>query len=164
MKKQKRKFERPLKLWSKTRIEEEKKLLRDYGLRRKHEIWRAESILRNYRRIARGLAARKDKEMEKILLDKLFNMGLIKKDASLDDVLALTIERSLDRRLQTLVFRKGLANTLKQARQYIVHGHIAVDNRKVMWPSMIVEVDKEGKIGFYEKSKIKFGEKVEKKP
>ena len=162
MKRQKRKFERPLKLWNKARIEEEKKLLRDYGLRRKHEIWRAESILRNYRRIARSLAARKDKGKEKTLLDKLFKMGLIKKDASLDDALALTIEKILDRRLQTLVFRKGLAHTLKQARQYIVHGHIAIDNRKAVWPSIIVEVNEEGKIGFYEKSKIKFGEKVEK--
>ena len=162
MKRQKRKFDRPLKLWNKARIEEEKKLLRDYGLRRKHEIWRAESILRNYRRIARSLAARKDKEKEKTLLDKLFKMGLIKKDASLDDALALTIEKILDRRLQTLVFRKGLAHTLKQARQYIVHGHIAIDSRKIAWPSKIVEVNEEGKIGFYEKSKIKLGEKIEK--
>lgn len=163
MKKQKRKYEKPLKLWNKTRIEEEKKLLKDYGLRRKHEIWRAESILRNYRRIARSLAARRDKEKEKILLDKLFKMGLVKKDASLDDVLALTIEKILDRRLQTLVFKRGLANTLKQARQYIVHGHISVDSRKLMWPSMIVEASEEGKISFYEKSKIKLGEKIEKR-
>jgi small subunit ribosomal protein S4 len=163
MKRQKRKFDRPLKLWNKARIEEEKKLLRDYGLRRKHEIWRSEGILRNYRRIARNLEARRDKEKEKILLDKLFKMGLIKRDAGLDDVLALTIEKILDRRLQTLVFKKGLANTLKQARQYIVHGHIAIDSRKIAWPSTVVEVNEEGKIGFYEKSKIKLGEKIEKK-
>jgi small subunit ribosomal protein S4 len=162
MKKQRKKFERPLKPWEKERRETERKLLQDYGLRRKHEIWRLESILRNYRRIARNLAARRDKEKEKILLDKLFKMGLINKDASLDNVLALKIENILDRRLQTLVFRKGLANTPKRARQFIVHGHIALDSRRTRWPSMLVPIDEEGKIGFYEKSKMKFGEKIEK--
>jgi len=155
MKRQKKKFERPKRPWDKARIEEEKKLMQNYGLRRKREIWRAESILRNYRRLARDLAAKRDKEKEKILLEKLFRMGLISKDASLDDVLALTVENILDRRLQTLVFKKGLAQTIKQARQFIVHGHIAFDGRRARWPSMLVPLGGEDKISFYEKSKIK---------
>ncbi len=155
MKRQKKKFERPKRPWDKVRIEEEKKLTQNYGLRRKKEIWRAESILRNYRRLARELAAKRDKEKEKILLDKLFKMGLIKKDADLDDVLALTVENILDRRLQTLVFKKGLARTVKLSRQYIVHGHITFEGRKMRWPSMLVPLGGEEKISFYEKSKIK---------
>jgi small subunit ribosomal protein S4 len=162
MKKQKKKFEKPLRPWDKTRIEEERKIIQNYGLRRKREIWKTESILRNYRRIARNLAAKRDKEKEKILLDKLFKMGLISKDANLDDVLALTIKKLLDRRLQTLVFKKGLASTPKQARHFIVHGHIALDERRVKWPSVIVPIAEENKISLYEKSKIK-GVKVEKK-
>lgn len=162
MKRQKKKYERPLKLWDKTRIETEKKLLNDYGLRRKREIWRAESILRNYRRLARTLAAKKDKEMEKILLDKLFGMGLIEKNADLDDVLALTLENILDRRLQTLVFNKGLASTPKQARQFIVHGHIALDGRRMRWPSTLIKKGEEKNISFYGKNKLRVGEKIEK--
>jgi len=155
MKRQKKKFERPKRPWDKVRIEEEKKLIQNYGLRRKKEIWRTESILRNYRRLARGLAAKRDKEKEKILLDKLFRMGLINKDADLDDILALAVENILDRRLQTLVFKKGLAQTVKLSRQYIVHGHIAFDGRRVRWPSMLVPLGGEEKISFYEKSKVK---------
>jgi len=162
MKKQKKKFEKPLRPWDKTRIEEERKIIQNYGLRRKREIWKAESILRNYRRIARNLAAKIDKEKEKILLDKLFRIGLISRDANLDDVLALTIEKLLERRLQTLVFKKGLVSTLKQARQFIVHGHVTVDGRIVKWPSMIISILEENKINLYEKNKIK-GVKVEKK-
>jgi len=162
MKKQRKKYERPLKLWDKTRIETEKKLLKDYGLRRKKEIWRAESILRNYRRLTRTLAAKKDKKMEKILLDKIFRMGLIEKSADLDDVLALAVENILDRRLQTLVFKKGLANSPKQARQFIVHGHIALDGRRIRWPSTLVRKGEEKNISFYNKSKLRVGEKVEK--
>jgi len=162
MKKSRKKFEKPLRPWDKTRIEEERKIEQDYGLRRKKEIWRIESILRNYRRIARNLAATTDKEKEKILLDKLFKMGLVSKGDDLDDVLALTTEKLLERRLQTLVFKRGLASTPKQARQFIVHGHIAVDGRKVRWPSMLVPLAEENSISFYEKSKVK-GVKIEKK-
>ena len=157
MRKQSKKFEKPLKPWDKTRIDEEAKTLRDYGLRRKREIWKMQSILRNYRRIARDLAASSNKEMEKVLLDKLFRIGLIKKDANLDDVLALKLENLLDRRLQTIVYKKGMSSTMKEARQRIVHGHIAVDGRRTMWPSTIIKISDEDKIGFYDKSKIKGG-------
>jgi small subunit ribosomal protein S4 len=163
MKRQHKKFTRPLRPWSRSNIEAEKKIKQDYGLRRKKEIWRAESILRNYRRIARSLAAKRDKEKEKILLDKLSKMGLIKSESSLDNVLVLNVENILERRLQTLVFKRGLAHTLKQARQMIVHGHVALDGRRTRWPSVLVPLSEEGKISLYEKSKLKLGEKVETK-
>lgn len=163
MKRQKKKFEKPLRPWDRVRIESDKKIIKDYGLRRKKEIWRAENIIRNYRRLARNLAARRDKEKEKILLDKIFRMGLISKDASLDDVLALTVEKILERRLQTFVFKKGLASTLRQARQFIVHGHITLDGRRIKWPSVLIQTDEENKIGVHGKSKINIGVKVEKK-
>ncbi|MFQ6021004.1 MAG: 30S ribosomal protein S4 [Candidatus Aenigmatarchaeota archaeon] len=164
MKRQRKKYERPLKPWDKERIEREKKLLKEYGLRRKREIWRAESIIRNFRRQARNLAAKKDKEQEKILLEKLYKLGLINKDANLDDVLALTIEKILDRRLQTLVYKKGLTNTPKQARQFIVHGHIAINGRKARWPSTLITRENEDKISLYNRSKLKgwINEKVKK--
>jgi small subunit ribosomal protein S4 len=154
MKYQKRKFEKPVKSWDKTRIDEEKKIMQSYGLRRKKELWRAESILRDYRRLARVLSARKDKDKEKILIDKLFKMGLIGKEADLDDVLALTIDNIMNRRIQTLVVKKGMAKTPKEARQYIVHGHISFEGRRVKWPSMLVHLGGEEMISFYEKSKI----------
>lgn len=160
MKRQQKKYEKPLRPWDKTRLETEKKLKKDYGLRRKKEIFRAESILRNYRRIARSLAAKRDKDKEKILLDKLIKMGLITPNASLDNILALGIENILERRLQSLVFRKGLAHSVKQSRQFIIHGHIAVDGKRIRWPSMIVPLSDETKISFYGK---KLGEKVETK-
>ena len=163
MKKQRKKYERPLRSWSKSVIEADRKILQNYGLRRKKEMWRAESILRNYRRLARNLAAKRNKEKENILLDKLFKMGLIKKDASLDDVLVLTVENILERRLQTMVHKKSLANSFKQARQLIVHGHIAVDGRRIRWPSMLIPLSEEDKIKFYEKSKMNWSEKNEKK-
>lgn len=155
MKKQRKKYERPKRPWDKERIESEKKLKETYGLRRKNEIWRAESILRNYRRIARQLAANTDVENQKIIIDKLHKLGLIQANSTLDDILALQTESLLDRRLQTVVVRKGLANTLKQARQYIVHGHIALDGRRNRWPSTIVKLEEEASVSFYPSSNVK---------
>jgi len=148
---QHKKYEKPRRPWDRTRIEAEKKIKQTYGLRRKKEIWRAESILRNYRRQARNLAAKKDKEKEKILLEKLVKIGLLNSGADLDDVLVLNVENLLERRLQTLTFKKGIARTPKQARQLIVHGHVAIDGRRVRWPGAIVPVSEEGKIKFYGK-------------
>lgn len=155
MRKIKKKLKKPRAPWDKERIEGENVLMKKFGLRRKREIWKAESILRSLRRRARDLAAKRDKVHEKILLDKLFKMGLLKKNASLDDVLSLTVENILERRLQTVVFRKNLANTPKQARQLITHGHITVNGRRTVYPSSMVLRGLEDKISFHQGSTIK---------
>ncbi len=103
------------------------------------------------------MAARRDKYQEKILLDKLYKMGLLGKNADLDDVLSLTVENLLERRLQTIVFKKKLANTPKQARQFITHGHIAIEGRRIIYPSFFVTRDLENRISYYDNSPIKKG-------
>ncbi len=149
------KYENPLKPWDRTRISIERGIIKNYGLRRKQEIRRAESILRTFRKTARELEAKKDKAREEMFLNRMKKLGMVSDKSTLDDVLALEADGILNRRLQTLVFRKALASTLRQARQYITHGHISVDGRKISWPSMIVDAEKEKKITFREGSKIK---------
>ena len=146
MRRSKKKYQKPLKPWDKERIEKEKELMKTYGLRRKREIWRTENLLRKYRRMAREIIAEKNKEKEKILIKKLERLGILSPNSTLDDVLGLTVENFLERRLQTLVFRKGLANTPKQARQFIVHGHVKINGRKIVYPSYLVPKDEEDKI------------------
>jgi len=153
VKRQRKKYERPRKPWDKERILKEKTLLKTFGLRRKKEIWIAEALLRKYRRMARELAAKKDKEKESILIKKLIKLGLLQKGAGLDDVLSLTPENILERRLQTVVFRKGVASTPKQARQFIVHGKILLNNRKITYPSYLVTSEEEGKINIIKSNK-----------
>jgi len=155
LRKIKKKLKKPRAPWDKERINKENELMKAYGLRRKREIWKAESSLRSFRGRARDLAAKKDKDQEKVLLEKLHKMGLLGKDASLDDVLGLTVEKILDRRLQTFVFKSKLANTPKQARQLITHGHIAVEGRRTIYPSFIVTRDLEDQISFYKGLSIK---------
>lgn len=45
----------------------------------------------------------------------------------------------LETRLASLVLRSGLAPSIYAARQYVNHGHIAVDGRKVDIPSYLVK-------------------------
>jgi len=146
MKRQRKKYESPRKPWDKQRITREKEIVKTFGLRRKKEIRNAEALLRKYRRMARELAAKKDKEKEKMIVKKLASFGLLQENAGLDDVLSLTLENMLERRLQTIIFKKGLAKTPKQARQFIVHGKVLLDNRKSVYPSYIVKKEEEDKI------------------
>ena len=46
----------------------------------------------------------------------------------------------LERRLDNVVYRMGLAQSRAQARQLVNHGHITVDGRKTDIPSYIVKV------------------------
>ena len=79
-------------------------------------------------------------------LNKLVNLGLLQKGQGLDDALALTVENILDRRLQTIVFRKGAAKTPRQARQFITHGHLSIEGRRMVYPSYMVPAEEEAKI------------------
>ena len=146
MRRFRKKYKRPKRPWDKERLAREREIMKKYGLRRKHELWRMEEVLRKYRRLARRIAAIKDKEKEKILIQKLVKMGVLNPGATLDDVLSLTVEDILERRLQTIVFKKGFANTIKQARQLIVHGHVYVNGVRTVHPSYLVPKDEEDKI------------------
>jgi small subunit ribosomal protein S4 len=146
MRKLRRKYKRPRRPWDKGRIEEERKLMNTYGLSRKKEIWKIESVLRSFRRRARDLTAKRNEEEVEKLLERLQKMGLLEKNATLSDVLSLTLEDLFERRLQTLVFKKGLANTPKHSRQLIVHGHILINDRKMIYPGYIVPKGLENKI------------------
>ena len=143
------KFRKPKRPWDSTRIADEKTLLKEYGLRRKQELRVAEQLLREFRQRARELIAEEDKGKEKILLDKLSKMGILKEGSNLDDVLALTVKDVLNRRLQTLVLEKKLAKTPRQARQMITHGKISISGRRTSFPSHMVTLEDEGKIGLY---------------
>jgi len=160
-----KKYETPKKLWTNQRIEEEKQLRNQYGLKNATELWKAETIIKRSRRNARQLLARFEEKSKKAedLLNRLKRYGLLPKTANLSDVLNLTAKDLLERRLQTIVYKKGLANSLKQSRQLIVHGFIAVNGRKKTAPGYLVSVEEEDKISYYKPIQIKKPEEKEKK-
>jgi len=140
-KKQRKKYEAPRFAWQTDILQSELKLLGQYGLRNKRELRRHETTLSRFREIARsllGMPSEERKTLERQLLDRLHRLGILPETAVLDDVLDLTIEDILERRLQTIVFNKGLAKSIHQARQLITHGHIAIEGQRVPSPSYLV--------------------------
>jgi small subunit ribosomal protein S4 len=151
------KFSKPKHPWQKERIEEEKIIKREYGLKNKSEIWRAVSKLKDFSSQAKKLIAARGTQSEletQQLLGKLSRLGLIGQNATLGDVLGLQVENYLDRRLQSILVKKKLARTTKQARQFITHGHIEVRGKKVTAPSYMVLSAEEKQISFRGKSAL----------
>lgn len=142
------------------RIAGEHDLLERYGLANKEEFWRAQSELRDLRREARELLGRAGGDAEAAtaegaeFLARLKRYGILDESEALDDVLSLEITDVLERRLQTVAYRKGLANTPQQARQFIVHGHVTIDGQRVQRPSYTVEVDEAADVEFDEGSPL----------
>ncbi|MBT3395391.1 30S ribosomal protein S4 [archaeon] len=149
-KRQRKKYTTPSHPWQKERIDQEKELKRDYGLKNKEEIWKSTAKLRKVTTQVKKIIAAKDspqalKEKED-LLTHLMKFKLIAKGTDLDDILELTTKDFLERRLQTIVFKRKVSRTIDQARQMIVHGHVLVDNKKITIPSYLVNADEEGKV------------------
>ena len=141
------------------RISEERSLVDRYGLQNKEELWRAQSELRGYRREARNLLAERAQDEsgegeDHEFVTRLKRIGVLDDGDSLDDVLLLDVTDVLERRLQTVAYRKGLGNTANQARQFVVHGHVTIDGQRVQAPSYKVEVAEQDSIAFEENSPL----------
>ena len=153
-------YQTPKRPWEKTRIEEETRLVIEYGLRNKREVWKAQSHLRKYRKGARELLVLMSNSADQVvfeakkteLVSHMQRAGLLGPDADIENVLSLKVQAQLERRLQSLVYRKGLARSPKQARQLVTHGHIAIAGRRVTIPGYLVTRGEESGISYYGKS------------
>ncbi len=154
-KKPKKKYETPRHPWQKDVIEVEKALIREYGLKNKEEIWKMKSSLRNFKNLTKkysSLTTEQSVKEQELFLAKIRKLGLLKPNQGMDEILGLELKDILERRLQTIVFRKNLANSMKQARQFIVHNHIAIAGKRINVPGYLVSVDQEDQVGFTNKS------------
>ncbi|MBS3126021.1 30S ribosomal protein S4 [Candidatus Woesearchaeota archaeon] len=153
----KKKYSTPSHPWQKARIEEEKVLLKEYGLVNKKEIWKMNSLLKGFTQQAKQLitltTAQADKE-QKQFLKRLHRMGILSEGTQLEDVLSLKLHDVMKRRLQSQVFQRSLSRSMKQARQFITHKHIRVRDTAVTSPSYIVMRDEESLISFVPNSSL----------
>jgi small subunit ribosomal protein S4 len=135
-----RKYKTPSHPWERARITKEAEIKKVYGLKNKKEIWKAHSKLKTFKRQAKkviGTKSEQNTKEQKQLLARLDRLDLMNSD-KVENVLNLTIENLLDRRLQTRILKLGLARSIGQARQLIKHGHIFVSGKKMTAPSYIV--------------------------
>lgn len=150
MKRKHKTYSRPKRPFNKVRIDEEAETKKEFGLKNKKEIWKAEAKVKSIREKAKKLISASPEE-QRALFEKLKKMGL--NVNSITDVLSLDKSDYLKRRLQTIIANKKLATTLKSARQLIIHKKVLVDGEIVDSPSYIVSVDLEKKISIKAKKK-----------
>lgn len=138
-----KKYSKPGKPFDKQRIDEEDELKEKYGLKNKREIWKAEAAIARIRNLAKQLITKSEDE-KKAFVERLKKKGF--KVESIPNALSLNKEDWLKRRLQTIVVFKKLANTPKQARQFITHKHISIKNQIVNIPSYLVSLEEEPEV------------------
>lgn len=143
--------------WQRDRIQEEKTLAQEFGLKNKTEIWKLSSKLKAFADQAKQLIAATSvqavKEKNQLMLH-LARLGLVQAAAKLDDVLSISVRDIASRRLQTLLVKKGLARTFRQARQYVTHGHIVISDKKIKTPGYLVNIAEEAHITFVPSSNL----------
>jgi len=144
-----KKYETPRHPWSMDQLSEELKLIGEYGLRNKRELWRYKTLLSKIRGIARSLLGKSEEErllLQREYTSKMTRLGLLPEEAAIDNILDLDIRSLLEKRLQTVVYRKGLAKTIHHAREMITHGHIQIGGKTTRIPSYFVTREDEPRI------------------
>jgi len=145
---------RPHTPYERERLDRELKLLGEYGLRNKREVYRVQYTLAKIRSVARNLLILPEKDPKRLfeggaLLRRLTRLGLLtENEQRLDYCLNLSVEKFLDRRLETRVFAAGLARSIHHARCLILQRHIRVGKQMVNSPSFMVRVESEKVIEF----------------
>merc|ERR1712150_420496 len=138
--------------------DQELKIIGEYGLKNKREVWRVKYTLAKIRKAARDLLTLEDKDTRRLfegnaLLRRLVRIGVLDESRmKLDYVLGLKIKDFLERRLQTQVFKLGLAKSIHHARVLIRQRHIRVRRQVVNVPSFVVRLDSQKHIDFAHKS------------
>jgi len=147
-------FKKPRRPFEKERLDAELKVVGEFGLRNKRELWRVQMVLSKLRARARELLTLDEKDAKRMfegeaLLRRMYRYGFLdESQTKLDYVLALTPQDVLERRLQTLVFKLGLAKSIHHARVLIRQRHIRVGKQIVNIPSFMVRVDSQKHIDF----------------
>ncbi len=145
-------YNKPKDMWNLQRINADNEIIEEFGLKKMRELWKVQTELSRIRSNIRMLLSGNSTQLSFVqekMLGRLSKYGIASSDSTLDSLLDLKENAFLSRRLQSLVFKKGLAKTPKQARQLIVHGYISINGKRINRPGYMVLANEEPHIGYY---------------
>ena len=151
--KNRKQYDAPKEMMDRTRLSEDNAMLEQYGLKNMKELWKIQTEVSRIRGNARKYLAggANSEEESKKLITRLSRLGIVKPETTIDNILDLKENVFLDRRLQSIVMKRGLARSARQARQLITHGFISVNGKKVDRPSFLVSSEAESSVSYYKK-------------
>ncbi|MCL5018591.1 MAG: 30S ribosomal protein S4 [Candidatus Pacearchaeota archaeon] len=138
MKRKHKTYSKPKRPFDKARIEEEGVIKKEFGLKNKKEIWKADARIKSIREKAKKLISASEEDKNNFF-NRIKKIGL--KVNSISDVLSLDKRDYMRRRLQTVLVDKKIAKTVEGARQLITHKKVFVGGKIVSSPSYIVPTE-----------------------
>ena len=144
----------PRKPFDRDRLMSELKVVGQFGLRCKREVWRVQLTLARLRKAARELLTLDESDPRRqfegdALIRRIVRLGLLKEgERTLDYVLGLTLDQFMERRLQTVLVKKDMAKSVHHARVLLRQRHIAVGKQMVNIPSFNVRTASQNYIAY----------------
>ncbi|KAJ1984604.1 U3 small nucleolar ribonucleoprotein imp3 [Dimargaris cristalligena] len=136
------------------------KAVAKYGLKNREEYLQYHQVSCEIKRLARKLATLQPTDsfridQEKLLVDKLFHMGILSDRNTVSQVLNVRAESFCRRRLNVILCRLNMADTIKDANKFIQHGHVRVGVETANDPAMLITRSNEDFVTWVDSSAIK---------
>ena len=146
--------------WKKDKTLRESKIMRRYFVQKREDLKKYNKVCGLIRQIVSKLMLLKPDDPYRVkktkdLLERLYDLGLIKNKTSLKEIDEIGISKFCRRRLSVILFSNKYCESIKQAITYIEQGQIQLGTDVVYNPALMVTRSMEDHISWVNKSKIK---------
>ena len=146
--------------WKKDKTLRESKLMRKYYVQKRDDIKKYNRVCGLIKQIVSKLMLLKPDDPYRIkktkdLLERLYDLGLIKNKTSLKEIDEIGISKFCRRRLSVILFRNKYCESIKEGITYIEQGQVQLGTEVVYNPEMLITRTMEDHISWVANSKIK---------